>query len=305
MPAAEVRLLDDAVAEGVLTEAGGEPVVIQGTDEESFDGVQFAFFTGGADYTRRHWRQALKAGATVIDLSGALRGEGEAAPWIPALRGKLGAPRAAAGRVYVAPSSPAIIACTLAAALNELGVERLAVVFFQPVSERGLAGVEELEGQSVNLLSLKPITQEVYGCQVAFNMLGGYGAEGGETLSAVREEIVASVTAYLDGRVAAPAIQVVQAPVFYGYSFMAYADFAGPVTAEAIEEGLKVVGVKVVRAEEERPSSVSVAGESQIQVARAEPDAASAGACWIWGAADNLRLAAANAMSIAETLRAS
>jgi aspartate-semialdehyde dehydrogenase len=145
----------------------------------------------------------------------------------------------------------------------------------------------------------------VYGCQVAFNMVGRYGAEGGETLSAVREEIAVSVQLYLDGRVAAPAIQVVQAPVFYGYSFMAYADFAGPVAAEAIEEALTAVGVKVAGAGEERPSSVSVAGESQIVVARAETDAASAGACWIWGAADNLRLAAANAMSIAETLRAS
>lgn len=305
MPWAEVRLLDDEVAEGVLTEAGGEPVVIQGTDEESFDGVQFAFFTGGADYTRRHWRQALKAGATVIDLSGALRGEQEAAPWIPALRGKLGPPSGVTGRVFVAPSSPAIIACTLAVGLKELGVERLAVVFFQPVSERGQAGVEELETQSVNLLSLRPITQEVYGRQVAFNMLGEYGAEGGETLAAVRAEIAASVTAYLEGRVAAPAMQVVQAPVFYGHSFMAYADFAGPVAVDAIGEALTAVGVKVAEAGAERPSSLNVAGESQIVAARAERDAASAGACWIWGAADNLRLAAANAVSIAETLRAS
>ncbi len=305
MPSAEVRLLDDEVAEGALTEAGGEPVVIQGTDEESFDGVQFAFFTGGADYTRRHWQQALKAGATVIDLSGALRGEQEAAPWIPALRGNLGPPRGVTGRVFVAPSSPAIIACTLAAGLKDLGVERLAVVLFQPVSERGQAAVEELEGQCANLLSLKPITRELYGVQLAFNMLGEYGGEGGETLAAVRAEIVASVTAYLDGRVAAPAIQVVQAPVFYGYSFMAYAEFAAVVAADGIGEALTAVGVQVAEAGAERPSSVSVAGESQIVVARAEADAASAGAWWIWGAADNLRLAAANAVSIAETLRAS
>jgi aspartate-semialdehyde dehydrogenase len=303
MPAAEVRLLDDEVAEGALTEAGGEPVVIQGTDEESFEGVQFAFFTGTAEYTRRHWRQALRAAATVIDLSGALRGESGSGPWIPALRGKLGPPRGVTGRVFVAPSSPAIIASTLAAGLKDLGVERLAVVFFQPVSEHGQAGVEELERQSVNLLSLKPITQEVYGGQVAFNMLGGYGGAGGETLAGVREEIAASVTAYLDGRVAGPAIQVVQAPVFYGYTFMAFVDFARAVAADAIGEALTEVGVKAAGAGEERPSSVSVAGESQIVVAQAE--AASAGAVWIWGAADNLRLAAANAVSIAETLRAS
>jgi aspartate-semialdehyde dehydrogenase len=305
MAAAEVRLLDDAVAEGVLAEAGGEPLIIQGTDEESFAGVGFAFFTDGAEYTRRHWKQALEAGTTVIDLSGALRGEREAAPWIPALRGRLAPPRATTGKVFVAPSSPAIIACSLAAALKELSVERLAVIFFQPVSERGQAGVEELENQSVNLLSLKPITQEVYGAQVAFNMLGGYGAEGGETLAGVRAEIAASVTGYLDGRVPAPAIQVVQVPVFYGYTFAAFADFAALPAADRLDETLAAVGVKVVDAGAESPSSVNVAGESQILVARPEADVASARACWIWGAADNLRLAAANAVSIAETLRAS
>jgi len=78
MPSAEISLLDDAVAEGVLTEAGGEPVVIQGTDAQSFDETQFAFFTGTMEYTQRHWRQALLAGATVIELSGALRDEKDA-----------------------------------------------------------------------------------------------------------------------------------------------------------------------------------------------------------------------------------
>lgn len=305
MPAAEVRLLDDAVAEGVLTEAGGEPVVIQGTDAESFEGVQFAFFTGSAEYTRRHWRQALAAGATVIDLSGALRAESEAVPWIPALRGKLGPPKAPAGRLFSAPSSPALIACTLAVALKDLGLARLVLIFLQPVSERGQAGIDELETQSVNLLSLKPISQEVYGAQVAFNLLGGYGPEGGESLSAVRAEMAASVAAYLDGRAPVPAMQVVQAPVFYGYSFMAFAEFAPAPALDAIADALAAVGVKVAGAGAERPSCVNVAGESQILVAKAEADAASPGACWIWGAADNLRLAAANAVSIAETLRAS
>jgi aspartate-semialdehyde dehydrogenase len=305
LPGAEIRLLDDAVAEGVVTEAGGEPVVIQGTDAESFAGVQFAFFTGAAEYTRRHWRQALDAGATVIDLSEALRAEREAVPWIPALRGKLGPPKPPAGRLFSAPSSPAVIACTLAAGLQELGVARLVLIFFQPVSERGQAGIDELESQSVNLLSLKPISQKVYGAQVAFNMLGGYGPESGASLSAVRAEIAASVAAYLDGRVPAPAIQVVQAPVFYGYSFVAFAEFGQAPAMDAIADALVAVGVKVAGAGVERPSCVNVAGESEICVAQAEEDAVAPGARWIWGAADNLRLAAANAVSIAETLRAS
>ncbi len=304
-PSTDIRLLDDAVAEGVLTEAGGEPIIIQGTNEDSFDGVRFAFFTGGAEFTERHWEQALRGGATVIDLSGALRGEAKCVPWIPALRKRLPPPRTATGKLFVAPPAPVIIACTLAAAAREAGAERLAIVFFQPVSERGQAGIEELESQTVSLLSLKPIAKELYGEQVAFNFLSGYGAAGQETLAGVRAQICAGVEEYLDGRVPAPAIQLLQAPVFHGYAFTAFVDFPGAPKLEALQAALESLGVRVAVDDSDSPSNVSVAGESQILLARMEAAPGTRTSCWLWGAADNLRLGAANAVSIAETLLAS
>lgn len=306
-PLADTRLLDDEVADGVLTEAGGEPVVIQGTNEDSFDGCRFAFFTGTREFTARHWKQATKAGATVIDLSGAVQSDPGAIAWIPALRTRLAPPKPPSGKhkLYSSPPAPVIIACTLAAALKDAGNNRLAIVFFQPASERDHAGIQELESQTVNLLSLKSITQELYGRQVAFNLLGDYGEKGTETLAGVRAEIAASVAAYLGGRVPSPSIQVLQAPVFHGCAFTAFVDGPAAGKPALLESALEAVGISIAAAEGEGPSNVSVAGESQITVARVERDATSESACWLWGAADNLRLAAANALSIAETLIAS
>ena len=51
-----------------------------------------------------------------------------------------------------------------------------------------------------------------------------------------------------------------------------------------------------------RDSNVSVAGEGEIHIARIEPDPSVADGVWIWGAVDNLRLAATNAVQIAEGL---
>lgn len=304
-PPADIRLLDDEVAAGVLTEAGGEPGVIQGVSEDSFQGVRFAFFTGSPAFTLRHWRQAAGAGATVIDLSGALRTEPGFISWIPALRTALATPRLAAGKLYHSPPAAVIIAATIAAAVREMGVTRLGIVLFQPVSERGQAGVEELEKQTVNLLSLQPLSQELYGAQVAFNLLGNYGSEGMETLAGVKAQIAASVAAYLEGRARVPAMQVVQAPVFHGYAFSAFAEFDSPREPAELEAALQAAGVKIATAAGEEPSNVSVAGEGQIAVGRIERDINSPASFWIWGAADNLRLAAANAVSIAETLLAS
>src|SRR2546428_93414 len=54
-PATEIRLLDEEFAVGRLTEAGGEPVVIQTVDENSFERVRFVFFTGSPAFAARHW----------------------------------------------------------------------------------------------------------------------------------------------------------------------------------------------------------------------------------------------------------
>ena len=60
--------------------------------------------------------------------------------------------------------------------------------------------------------------------------------------------------------------------------------------------------MKVAGPDDAAPTNISVAGESEIHLARIEPDPNVAGGVWLWGAADNLRLAATNAVRIAEEL---
>lgn len=304
-PASEIRLLDEDIAIGMLTEAAGEPALIQAVDEESFERVRFVFFTGAPGFAVRHWETARAAGATVIDLSGGLGSVPSARRWIPALDALLPPPPAQPlAQVYLAPTTPAIVACSLGAALARLACERLAIVFFEPVSQRGQAGIEELESQTVKLLSFQPIAQEVFDAQVAFNLLDRYGGASPQRLSDVRAGIAHEVRCYLTGRAALPAIQLVQAPVFYSYAFTAYAEFGTPPRPEDLNAALVAAGVKLVDASDPAPSNVSVAGESRIALAQGERDANVEHGCWFWGAADNLRLAAANAISIAEKLLA-
>jgi aspartate-semialdehyde dehydrogenase len=309
-PASDLRLIDDDVVSGTLTEAGGEPAFIQAIEEDSFEGVEFAFFAGRREFTMRHWEQAAQAGATVVDLSGAFVDLGESQPWIPALDTVLPPPKGLReARVFFSPPAATLVACTLAAALGPLSPHRLSIVFLQPVSERGRAGIEELESQTVNLLSFQPISQTVYDAQVAFSLLGRFGAESPEQLGGARAAISKGISRYLASRglgsAAIPAVQLVQAPVFYSYGFSAYADVGVPADAAALEAALVAAGVSVETAGEASPSNVTVAGESRIQVAHVEADPGVAQGWWLWGAADNVRLATANALRIAEKLIAS
>ncbi len=308
-PAAEVRLLDEDIAVGALTEAGYEPAVIQAVDHESFERVRFAFFAGAPAFAARHWVTAEQAGATVIDLSGGLAGVPSARRWIPALDALLPPPPAqtspqVAGRLFLSPSAPAIVACSLAAALAGFKVERLALVFFQPVSERGPAGIEELERQTVKLLSLQPIGQEVFDAQVAFNLLDRYGEASDARLADARSSIAREIRSYLEGRAPVPAIQLIQAPVFYSYAFTAYAELGAQPELAEFGRALEAGGARLAGAGDAAPSNVSVAGESHLVLSQIEADPNVGRGYWLWGAADNLRLGAANAIRIAEKLLA-
>ena len=82
---AEVVLIDDESQAGQLEAAGDEATLIQRIDDGSFAHVDFAFFAGTQEMTRSHWKKALSAGASIVDLSSALEdtpGVLVRAPWL-------------------------------------------------------------------------------------------------------------------------------------------------------------------------------------------------------------------------------
>jgi len=307
-PANDTILLDESVMAGTLTEAAGEPTFIRALEEDSFEGSHFAFFAGSHFDAERNWPVAQRAGATVIDLTGAVSDSGRAGMWIPSLDRMLPPQRASGANgathpsPHFSPPTPVVIACTLAAGLGKFSPQRLVVMFFPPVSERDQAGIEELESQTASLLSFRPIEQAVFDAQVAFNLLLGYGEGSKPRLEDVRAGIARDAVCYLAGRAPVPAIQLVQAPVFYGYAFAAYAEFAEPQPPEGLEAALADLGVRFTPPGGGAPTNISVAGESEIHIGRIEPDPTIRSGMWLWGAADNLRLAATNAVRIAEEL---
>src|SRR5882762_6636010 len=294
-PAAEIRLLDEEIVAGTLTEAAGEPAVIETVDEGSFDRVRIAFFAGSAGFSVRHGMEARRSGAAVIDLSGGMSPDPGAKSWIPTLDNLLPPPvsKVSSGEplsLFLVPSTPADVAIAMSAAFAPLGLARLALSFFQPASERGPQAIEELESQVVNLLSFQPISKAVFDAQIGFNMLSAYGPESAERLSDARARIVAEVQRYVAGRIAIPAISLIQAPAFYSHTYSAYAEFQTPPDLKTIVDQLEAAGLKVRPAEDEAPTNANVVGEGRPLVGTPERDPSIGSGVWLWGAADNLRV---------------
>ncbi|HEV2288429.1 MAG TPA: Asd/ArgC dimerization domain-containing protein [Candidatus Acidoferrales bacterium] len=308
-PGADISLLDTSLPPGTLAEAAGEVTFVKPMEPDSFAGADIVFFAGTGEEARANWKLAHDSGASIIDLTGALESVAGAAAWIPEMETLLPPPEPKGGRpapqkIYSSPPPAVLIACALAAALQDSKPSRLAIVFFPPVSERDQRGVDELEKQTADLLMLHPFSQSVFDTQIAFNLLAGYGEASRPSLVEMRSEIAKRIAAYLSGRALIPAVQLIQAPVFYGYAFSAYAEFAAPLDAAKIEKALVGVGIHLAAKNDPSPTNVSVAGEERIQLARVERDANVPAGIWLWGVADNLRLAVVNAVRIAEELLA-
>src|SRR2546425_1484068 len=238
----DFRLLDEELAAGTLTEAGGEPAVIQPVEEGSFERARLVFFTGSPEFTRVNLAAARASGATLFDLSGGSIGEKETRLWYPRAEVKL-----EKDLNYAVLSAPATVAVALLDALSAVGLSRLGLIFFRPVSEAGRRGIEELESQTSQLLSMQSTGQTVFDTQVAFGMLNRYGAASRENLLSISSRICAEVSPLVAKWGGLASIQVVHAPIFYGYTFAALVETAALTTQAKLVELCQNAGFHIWR----------------------------------------------------------
>jgi aspartate-semialdehyde dehydrogenase len=299
---ADFSLVDEPIVAGTLTEAGGEPAVIQPVEDGSFNRAQCIFFSGSSEFTKRNLPAALSTGAKIIDLSGAAADREDAVGWFPKLDWLRGREFVTDAKVFAIPSAFATAAAGLALSLSRAGLRRLMLIGFEPVSEAGPAGIEELESQTTQLLSFQGLGQPVFDTQVACNMLDRFGPASSHKLCVTRERVRAETKACIDGKCAMPAIQVVHAPVFYGSVFSATGVFDRGSLAENISNACVDAGFSIPPDSGIGPSNVSVSALNSVQLSLPEPDASNPETWWFWGAADNMHLPAANAVKLAEML---
>jgi len=309
-PAVDVRLLDDDDSLGRLEAVGDEMNFIQSVRSEQFEKVDFAFFASDERSTRNNWKAARDLGDTIVDLSFALENETGASirsPWIERQTGQPIAPELQPGPVVVAhPAATvlALLALRIEKASSSAGkVKRMIATVFEPASEHGQKGMDELHEQTVNLLSFQELPKNVFDIQVAFNMVARYGERSNLSLQAVSERILKHYRKIAHGATE-PALQVLHAPVFHGHGFSVYFEMEKQVTLTDFSAALAGEHIVISAGPDESPTSVSAASQGDILVSLAS-DANHNNGVWLWATTDNLRVAALSAVECAESLTAS
>ena len=303
-PAHDIRLLDDDESLGQLEAVGDEPTFIQSVLPEHMDNVDFTFFASEENFTRNTWNMAKKAGSDIIDLSYGLAGQPGVelrAPWIERETGIVPRVDLAGAPVRIAHPAAIVLALLLLRAGKLAKVSRAIATVFEPASERGKRGMDELHEQTVNLLSFQQLPKTVFDSQVAFNLIDRYGMNSVPSLETIGKRIQTDYQTIVHGKAAVPSLMLLQAPIFHGHAFSLYIELERHVKTEEFSAGLAGEHVEVSPGGEDSPSNVNAAGQENIQV-MVRRDSERDNGFWIWAASDNLRIAALAAVECAESL---
>jgi len=306
-PSLDVKLLDDDETLGKLEAVGGEVTFIQNVRTEQFQNTDFTFFAADAESTRKNWKTARNGGSAIIDLSAALEDEPGAtvrSPWIERQLGQPLIPELQPGPAVVAHPAAVVLALLLLRVQRAAKIVRAVATVFEPASEHGQKGMDELHEQTVNLLSFQQLPKNVFDTQVAFNMVARYGEHSVPALATVQSRILKHYQRITAKDALLPSLLLVQAPIFHGHAFAVHLELSEAADVKNISRALAGEHVNLAHGAEEAPSNVNAAGQSDIQVSIAA-DTSQPNGVWLWASSDNLRIAAANAVECAEAMAAS
>ncbi|HZZ40359.1 MAG TPA: Asd/ArgC dimerization domain-containing protein [Acidobacteriaceae bacterium] len=307
---ADFLLMDDEAELGSLEAVGDEVTFIQRIGPDSFQHVDFAFFTGEPELTRKHWQNAIRAGASIIDLSGALEGQPGVLVRAPLAGDELASSANEAPTLEtkaVVPAHP--VAVALALLLGRMAqnapIRSAAATVLEPASEYGRAAMDELHQQTVKLLSFQELPKQVYDTQVAFNTTPSFGDAAKFSLAASESRMRRHYALLAGDRLPEPDIQLLHVPVFHGYGISLAAELAQPTSLDQMEASLAGEHVEVATADADPPTNLSVAGQPNILV-RVRPHNTTESETTrfrLWAGLDNLRFATLNALACALELK--
>jgi aspartate-semialdehyde dehydrogenase len=290
-PVGRLALFETEEYAGLLQEFAGAIQITQVISPESLADVDIAFFTCSPEIMQSYVASGAKFPELTIDLtqtgqSGILFLHGISAAGMLKRKG-----------YYVNPHPAAIVLGRILSDLhNKFVVQSAAVTILQPASERGNGGIDELQEQTVNLLNFQQVENKIFGAQLAFNILPE-PATSAETESRITDQL----TELLGTTFPRPMVTVLQAPVFHSHAFSVFVQLLRTPAVDEMVAHFSENPRLSVDLSSGGASPVEVVGTETIHIGRVQA-LPSRDSYAMWLVADNLRIAASNAIHIAEQI---
>lgn len=303
-PASSMRALASSRSAGRRLPFGSDQIAVEEMTDASFQGVDIALFSAGADVSRRFRESVVGAGAVMIDNSSAFRMEDGVPLVVPEVNP---ADAALHSGVIANPNCSTIQMVVALRPLAALApIRRVVVSTYQAASGAGRAAMDELYEQSGDFLATRSFEPREFVHRIAFNCIPQIDAflQDGSTKEEWKMVVETRKIMHLPGL--AIAATCVRVPVLRCHSESINVEFDAPVTVEAARAALEAApGITVLDdpTAATYPMPALLEGTDDTYVGRLRRDDSVENGLAMWVVADQLRKGAAlNAVQIAELL---
>jgi aspartate-semialdehyde dehydrogenase len=294
--------LADPSEEGTKIKFGEETLTVRGAREDSFTGIDIAFFAVGTEVSNYFAPLAVKKNCLVIDNSYAFRLKEDVPLVIPEIN-----PQDINWHkgIIANPNCSTII---MAVAINPIHqaarLKRVVVSTYQAVSGAGKAGVDELEQSIHAYVNGTEANPAVFQYPIAFNLIPHIDIFMEENYTREEMKLVYETQKIMhapDLRIAATAVRV---PVYRSHSESITVETEKELTVDEVKSILsRAPGVVVQDNPQEKiyPMPLYTANTDEVYVGRIRKDISCKNGFMLWAVGDQIRKGAAtNAVQIAE-----
>lgn len=306
LPVKELRLLATKRSAGKTLTFRGEPLVVEETTHESFDGADVMFISASTAASEELCPVARDRGAIVFDDSSAWRQHPDVPLVVPEINGE--DLRDHQGIIATPNCSTVPLVLALAPLMRLRTITRVTAATYQATSGAGRAALLELRQQTEDVLADRPVTIEQFPKQIAFNAIpqvdvfreDGYTKEEWKMLVESRK-----ILHQEDLAVSATCVRI---PTMVSHAVAVHVDFDAPLSlSEARTAWQGQVGLTLVDdpLNGSYPTPLDCAAQDATFLGRARKDVSNPNGLAFWCVTDNLRKGAAlNIVRMVEWMQA-
>ena len=318
IPVKHVKLLASKKSAGKTLQFKGQPVTVEETTPESFDGVDIVLSSAGGSVSKKFLPEAVKRGAVCVDNTSAFRMEPDVPLVVPEVNEA--ALKDHHGIVANHNCSTIQMVMALEPVRRNFGLKQIVVSTYQAASGAGQSALNEMYQEAQDFLDGKDMQADAHilptkgdnkHYPLAFNLLpqidvleeSGYSHEEWKMIHETKKIMLGDMNSQ-DIKVTATCVRV-PVPIAHGESvyftvedesataqdiMRVVADFPGNVLEDDIAHQIY-------------PQPINAVGKRETFVGRIRPDYENKGAFNMWVVADNLLKGAAwNTVENAERL---
>ena len=307
-PFGELKLLASSRSAGRKIDFMGREYTVEETTNDSFEGIDFALFAGGAA-SKLFAPAAVKAGAIVIDNSSNFRMDPEVPLVVPEVN-----PQAIARHkgIIANPNCSTIIMVMALKPLYDISrIKRVVVSTYQAVSGAGREGMQELETEVDAIVNGREVEPKVLPVasldkhyQIAFNLLPQIDVFKDNLYTKEEIKMIDETKKIMEDDAMRITATTVRVPVYRSHAESVNVEFEDEVSLEAARAALDKFDGVILRDDPANmiyPQPLLTSGKDDVEVGRLRKDYSIEHGLNFWVCGDQIRKGAAlNALQIAE-----